>query len=92
MKSGDTSIFKEAKELKCPIIKIEEGGNRNIRLNTAPGRCEGITPEVKLALKYLGECLAKNVPIHGIALKNGEMLIIENGTTLHGRSEFEGDR
>ena len=48
--------------------------------------------EAKIALKYLNECLSKDVPIHGVALKDGEMLIVENGTTLHGRSEFEGDR
>lgn len=92
MKSGDAAIFKEAKEFRCPIITTDKNGTQNIRLNTAPGRCEGLTEEAKIALGYLNECLSRDVPIHGIALKDGEMLIIENGTTLHGRSEFEGDR
>jgi hypothetical protein len=92
MKSGDAAIFKEAKEFRCPIITTDKNGTQNIKLNTAPGRCEGLTEEAKIALKYLNECLSKDVPIHGIALQDGEMLIIENGTTLHGRTEFEGDR
>jgi len=92
MKSGDAAVFKEAKEFRCPIITTDESGTQNIRLNTAPGRCEGLTEEAKIALKYLNECLSKDVPIHAIALKDGEMLIVENGKTLHGRTEFEGDR
>ncbi len=92
MKSGDAAIFKEAKEFRCPIITTDKSGVQNIRLNTAPGRCEGLTDEAKIALKYLNECLSRDVPIHGVALKDGEMLIVENGTTLHGRTEFEGDR
>ncbi|NBV06556.1 MAG: hypothetical protein EBS06_04895 [Proteobacteria bacterium] len=92
MKSGDKKIFKEAKEFRCPIITTDKNGTQNIRLNTASGRCEGLNEEAKIALNYLNECLARDVPIHGIALQDGEMLIIENGKTLHGRTEFEGDR
>jgi len=92
MKSGDAAIFKEAKEFRCPIITTDKSGVQNIRLNTAPGRVEGLTDEAKIALKYLNECLSRDVPIHGVALKDGEMLIVENGATLHGRTEFEGDR
>lgn len=92
MKSGDKSVFKEAKEIRCPVITVDEAGGYDIRLNTAPGRCEGITDEAKIALNYLTQCLKNDVPIHGVALSDGEALIVPNKKTLHGRSEFEGER
>lgn len=92
MKSGDKSVFKEVKEIICPVITFDEIGGYDIRLNTSPGRCEGITEEAKIALSYLTQCLKKDVPIHGVALSDGEAIVIPNKKTLHGRSEFEGER
>lgn len=92
MKSGDKSVFKEAKEVRCPVITIDKNGSYDIRYNMAPGRCEGITNEAKIALNYLNHCLNNDVPIHGIALSDGEAIIVPNKKTLHGRSEFEGNR
>jgi len=89
MKSGDPKIFKDAKEHQCPILTKDELGNYKIRLNTATGRCEGLTEEAKQALAYINHCLEKNITMHGISLSHGDTLLVDNERTLHGRTSFD---
>lgn len=92
MRSGDKKVFKEAQEIVCPIITIDKHGEYKIRFNTSPGRCEGITDEAKIAIDYLNQILRRDVPIHGVALQDGELMVVSNSDTLHGRTEFTGNR
>jgi L-asparagine oxygenase len=89
MQSGDKSVFKEAKEFRCPIISKDELGDFEIRLNTAPNRCTGTTIEAKNALNYIFGCLKNNVAIHEIILSQGDTLLIDNKKSLHGRTAFD---
>ncbi|MFT6220579.1 MAG: hypothetical protein ACJA02_001239 [Myxococcota bacterium] len=89
MKSGDPKVFKEAKQHQCPILTKDEMGNYQIRLNTGPGRCEGLTDGARIALKYLTQILDKDITIHGVALEGGNLLLANNKMTLHGRSSFD---
>jgi L-asparagine oxygenase len=89
MKSGDKSVFKEAKEFQCPILTKDEFGNFDIRLNVGPDRCEGLTAEAKHALAYVKHCLRDYAPIHDIALAQGDTLIVNNKKSLHGRAAFD---
>jgi alpha-ketoglutarate-dependent taurine dioxygenase len=89
MKSGDPKIFKDAKEHRCPILTKDELGNYRIRLNTATGRCEGLTEEAKQALTYINHCLEKNVTMHAVSLSHGDTLLVNNTQTLHGRASFD---
>lgn len=89
MKSGDKSVFKEAKEFQCPILTKDELGSDEIRLNVAPNRCEGLTNEANFALNYIKHCLQTNIPIHDVTLSQGDTLLVNNKRTLHGRSSFD---
>lgn len=90
MKSGDPAVFKNYQEHRCSVLTRDpETGNCQIRLNTALGRCEGLTPEAKDALKYINNCLEGNIKLHGISLSRGDALLINNKQTLHGRTAFD---
>ena len=89
MKSGDKSIFKDAKEFRCPILTKDESGNFEIRLNIAPNRCEGLTEEAKIALDYTTHCLRNNIPIHSVALSHGDTALISDKKLLHSRTAFD---
>jgi hypothetical protein len=89
MKSGDPSVFKDAKTHRCPILTKDEFGNYQIRLNTAAGRCEGLTDGAKIALEYVKHCLNTNINIHGVSLAEGDVLLVNNKQTLHGRTSFD---
>lgn len=89
MKSGDKRVFKDSKEFRCPILTRDEEGNLRIRLNIQPSRCEGLTDGAKIALDYVKQCLKQEVPIHSIALTQGDALLVNNTATLHGRAAFD---
>jgi L-asparagine oxygenase len=89
MKSGDKKIFQETKEFRCPILTRDDEGNFQIRLNIQPNRCEGLTDNSRIALDYIKQCLRQRVPIHGISLRQGDALLVNNTTTLHSRTEFD---
>lgn len=91
-KSGDKSVFKDAKEFRCSILTKDELGNFEIRLNIAPNRCEGLTDESKLALSYTSQCIRNNTPVHSMALSHGDTALISDKKLLHSRTAFDEDR
>jgi L-asparagine oxygenase len=88
-KSGDKSVFKEAKEFRSPILTRDEMGNFEIRLNLAPNRCEGLTDGAKFALAYTSKCIRDNTPVHSIALSHGDTALISDRKLLHSRTAFD---
>jgi L-asparagine oxygenase len=89
MRSGDKSVFKEEKELRCPILTRDKSGNFDIRLNLAPDRCEGATENAKIALNYISECINNEVTVHDVSLSGGEGLLIHDRKLLHKRTAFD---
>ncbi len=88
-RSGDAKVFKETKQVQCPILTKDSEGQLQIRINTSKGRCEALTPDAKFALDYINHVIERNVTLHGIALEKGDILLIDNKRTGHGRSEFD---
>lgn len=89
MKSGDKSVFKDAKEFRCPILIRDELGNFEIRLNIAPNRCEGLTDGAKFALTYTSQCIRNSTPVHSVALSHGDTALISDKKLLHSRTAFD---
>lgn len=89
MKSGDKSVFKDAKDFRCPILTRDESGNFEIRLNLSPNRCEGLTDAAKFALAYTSQCIRGNTPVHSIALSQGDTALISDKKLLHSRTAFD---
>lgn len=89
MQSGDKNIFKDAKEFKAPILTRNKSGEFEIRLNVAPGRCEGLNDDAKIALDYVSHCVRNEVSVLNLGLSKGDALIINDRKMMHSRSSFD---
>lgn len=85
-KTGNT--FHQAKQLHDAILQKNSNGIYEVRLNTAPGRTEGIDEESEHAKNNLIN-LINEYEIPSFNLKAGDLLILDNRKVMHGRSSFE---
>lgn len=85
-RTGDS--FDIVKESRGSILTESERGF-DIRINTAPGRTQGLTPESRHALEVVNKYLENEINIGYVILDNGDLAVVKNKKTLHGRSAYQ---
>jgi L-asparagine oxygenase len=86
-RTGDSFNVKE--ESQGSILTMNKLGIYEIKFNSAPNRCDALTPASQKALDYLKTHLENGLDVHHVTLTHGDMLVINNKRMLHGRSAFD---
>ncbi|MES2961812.1 MAG: TauD/TfdA family dioxygenase [Pseudomonadota bacterium] len=84
MRTGEN--FDVYSETINPILKFNQFGLSEVRVNTAPGRCKGLTDKAQKALEVFAEIANDNRKF--FELKAGEVVIFDNRVVGHGRDAF----